>query len=152
MIQTYRCVGVQVSTHVLDFQLQLLLCTVAGTLAFLLAPIETWFMPIESYLEREMLQKVSCAIGPVRLCPRSSINPHTNRRRLGPWRMLRSNLIYISLCKAFLTSCPYRQSIGQCRRLGLNGVFRDGRGVSPLQRRDCVEGRATADSLREVES
>ena len=32
IVPTYRCVGVQVATHVLDFQLQLLLCSVAGTL------------------------------------------------------------------------------------------------------------------------
>jgi hypothetical protein len=31
-IQTYRCVGIEVTTHILDFQLQLLLCSVAGTL------------------------------------------------------------------------------------------------------------------------
>lgn len=31
-IQTYRCIGIEMTTHILDFQLQLLLCSVAGTL------------------------------------------------------------------------------------------------------------------------
>ena len=31
-VKTYRCVGVEVSTHVLDFELKLLLCAVGGSL------------------------------------------------------------------------------------------------------------------------
>jgi hypothetical protein len=73
------------TTHVLDFELQLLLCSVAGTLKPSSMPSSTIFEPIESYLEGKMFQEVSCAIGPVRFRSRSSINPHPDSRRLCPW-------------------------------------------------------------------
>jgi hypothetical protein len=78
LIQTYRCVGIQMTTHVLDFKLQLLLCPVAGTLDAPSILISTPCEPIESYLEGKMFQEVSCAIGLVRFRARPSINPHPN--------------------------------------------------------------------------
>lgn len=101
LTQTYRCVGVQMTTHVLDLQLQLLLCTVAGTLNPTSMPIPTPYEPIESYLEGKMFQEVSCSIGPVRFRSRSSINPHPNSRRLCPWRVLRSNLLLLETSVIF---------------------------------------------------
>jgi hypothetical protein len=80
------------TTHILDFELQLLLCSIARTLDPSLIPILTPCKPIESYLEGKMLQEVSRAVGLVCFRPRSSINPHPDSRRLCPWRVLRSNL------------------------------------------------------------
>jgi hypothetical protein len=92
---TYRCIGVEVTTHILDFQLQLLLRSVACALNPWLALTSPLCRSIELYLEGKMFQEVSGAIGLVCFRPRSSINPHTDRRRLGPWRMLCSNLCII---------------------------------------------------------
>jgi hypothetical protein len=81
------------TTHVLNFELQLLLCSIAGTLKASSMPICYMYELIESYLEGKMFQEVSCAIGLVRFRSRSSVNPHPDSRRLCPWRVLRSNLI-----------------------------------------------------------
>ena len=85
------------ATHVLNLELQLVLRSIAGALQLTSQLLQScrsgWFIP---NLECEMLQKVSCAIGVVRLCPRSSINPDSNCRCLCPWRVLRSNLSLIS--------------------------------------------------------
>ena len=100
------------TTHVLDFKLQLLLCSVAGTLKALLMPICGSCVLIESYLEGKMFQEVSCAIGLVRFRSRSGINPHPDSRRLCPWRVLRSNLITLESSFS-LGSHPYREPVGQ---------------------------------------
>ena len=89
------------TTHVLDLELQLLLCPVAGTLNPTLMPFLTPYEPIESYLEGKMFQEVSGAIGLVCFRPRSSINPHPNSRRLCPWRVLRSNLLLLETSVIF---------------------------------------------------
>jgi len=89
------------ATHVLDFELQLLLCSVAGSLNPSSIPSSTPYEPIELYLEGKMFQEVSCSIGPVRFRSRSSINPHTNSRRLRPWRVLRSNLLLLETSMIF---------------------------------------------------
>jgi hypothetical protein len=96
VIQTYRGIGVQVSTHVLDFKLQLMLRPVASTLNRLSA-ISTCHPSLPAYLEGKMFQEVSCAICLIRLGPRSSINPNADRRRLRPGGMFCSNLRYISI-------------------------------------------------------
>jgi hypothetical protein len=44
------------------------------------------------YLERKVLQEVGSAVGLVRLGAASSIDPYTDRRRLGPWGVLGSDL------------------------------------------------------------
>jgi hypothetical protein len=138
-------------THVLDFELQLLLGSVAGTLNPSLMLDYTSCEPIESYLEGKMFQEVSCAIGPVCFRSRSSINPYTDSRRLCPWRVLRSNLIALET-----SSCPdshaYRESVGQSRRFRLHAIFHDRRRKASLQWGDCIEGSAIAQSLGKVES
>ena len=89
------------TTHVLDLELQLLLCPVAGTLNPTSMPNPTPYEPIESYLEGKMFQEVSCAIGLVRFRSRSGINPHPDSRRLCPWRVLRSNLLLLETSMIF---------------------------------------------------
>jgi hypothetical protein len=44
------------------------------------------------YLESKVLQEVGSAVGLVRLGAASSIDPYTDRRRLGPWGVLGSDL------------------------------------------------------------
>lgn len=83
--QTYRCIGIQMSTHVLNFELQLRLCPVASTLIITLVSMNEIHEPM--YLESKMLQEVCCAIGLVRFCPTPGIDPNTYSRRLSPWRM-----------------------------------------------------------------
>lgn len=47
---------------------------------------------VAAYLEGKMLKEVCSAIGFIRFRPRSSINPHTDRRSLSPRRVLSCNL------------------------------------------------------------
>jgi hypothetical protein len=89
------------TTHVLNLELQLLLCPVAGALDPTSMPFPTPYEPIELYLECKMFQEVSCSIGPVCFRSRSSINPHSNSRRLCPWRVLSSNLILLEAAMVF---------------------------------------------------
>jgi hypothetical protein len=140
------------ATHVLDFELQLLLCSVAGTLNPSSIPSSTQYEPIELYLEGKMFQEVSCAIGPVRLRSRSSINPHPNSRRLRPWRVLRRYLKAVRSLHMAPGSRSYRESVGQSRRFRLHAIFHDRRRKSSLQWGDCIEGSAVAQSLGEIES
>jgi hypothetical protein len=151
-IQTYGCVGVKMATHVLDFELQLLLCSVAGTLNPSSVPISTPCESIELYLKGKMFQEVSCAIGLVRLRSRSSINPHPDSRCLRPWRVLRSNLEPVRSLPLSSEAHPYRESVGQSRRFRLHAIFHDRRRKSSLQWGDCIEGSAVAQTLGEVES
>jgi hypothetical protein len=139
------------TTHVLDFELQLLLCSVAGTLKPSSIPSSNPYEPIESYLEGKMFQKVSCAIGPVRFRSRSSINPHPDSRRLCPWRVLRSNLITLET-SIYPDSHAYRKSVGQSCGFRLHAIFHDRRGKAPLQWGDGIEGSAVAQPLSKVES
>lgn len=88
------------STHVLDFQLQLVLCSLGCALEASSVPSGSPFESIGSYLEGEMFEEVSCAIRSVGLCSGSSINPYTHRRRLGPRRVFWSNLFPVSRCQA----------------------------------------------------
>jgi hypothetical protein len=149
---TYRCVCVQVSTHVLNFQLQLLLRPVASTLDLSSISYSIPCRPIEANLEGKMFQEVSCAIRLIRLCPRSSINPHTHSRSLSPWRMLCSNLDIVSRFPMPPVESPYSQSIRQCRRLSFHAILHNRSRKSPLQGRGLGESSAAAQSLCEVES
>jgi hypothetical protein len=77
------------STHVLNFELQLRLCPLAGTLIITLVSMNfsnEIHEPV--YLESKMLQEVCGTIGLVRFCPTPSIDPNTYSRRLSPRRML----------------------------------------------------------------
>ncbi len=44
------------------------------------------------YLEGKVLEEVRGSIGLVRLSARTGIDPHADGRRLGPWRVLGSDL------------------------------------------------------------
>lgn len=71
------------STHVLDFELQLLLRSLLGALSIVLASITTAHIEFP-YLESKMLQEVCGSIGLVRLSAGSSIYPNTDGGRLCP--------------------------------------------------------------------
>jgi hypothetical protein len=100
------------TTHILDFKLQLLLCSVASTLSRLSMSLPCPSEPIDSYLEGKMFQEVSCAIGLVSFRTRSSIDPHPDSRRLCPGRVLRSNLIDVRSFPLSWTCYPYREPVG----------------------------------------
>jgi hypothetical protein len=139
------------TTHVLNFELQLLLRSVAGTLRASSVLISTPYEPIEFYLEGKMFQEVSCAIRLVGFRSRSGINPHPNSRCLCPWRVLRSNLqtleaFYRPVCR------PYRESVRQSCGFRLHAIFHNGRREASLQWADRIEGSAAAQSLGKVES
>ena len=111
MSPTYRCVGVQVATHILDFQLQLLLCPAACTLNYHQSRLSPSYIQLIAYLEGKMLQEVCCSIGLIRLCSGTGINPHTNSGSLGPWRMLCSNLDNVNAFLSIRISIAYRQTV-----------------------------------------
>ena len=77
------------STHILNFELQLRLCPTASALIITLVS-RAFFNNLQEsvYLKSEMLQEVCGAISLVRFCPTSSIDPNTYSRRLSPRRML----------------------------------------------------------------
>jgi hypothetical protein len=131
------------TTHVLDFKLQLLLCSVAGTLKASLMPICGSCVQIESYLEGKMFQEVSCAIGLVRFRSRSSVNPYPDRRRLCPWRVLRGNLRVLE-ASVSPSLRPYRESVGQSCGFRLHAIFHNRRRKTSLQWGDSIEGSAVA--------
>jgi hypothetical protein len=60
-----------------------------------------------------MFEEVSCAICLVRLCPGSSINPHSDRRRLRPGGVFRSNLPLVSTRRAIAASNTHGQAVGE---------------------------------------
>ena len=79
------------STHVLNLELQLMLCPVLCALATQvsqsMAAATGRSMPScrDANLERQVLEEMSGAIGLVRLCARAGVNPHADRGRLSPW-------------------------------------------------------------------
>lgn len=118
-----------------------------------------------------MLQEVSCAIGLVRLCSRSSINPHTNSRSLCPRRVLSSNLnksvASSSFCKFIHTVNPLDNVVdsvltpffitGVANPL-FNGdtAFREARLRSPCERlranrRDAIAGVRWGDEAGRID-
>lgn len=139
------------TTHVLNFQLQLLLRSVASALSPLSVSNTSRCGSIESYLKGQMFQEVSRSIGPICLCSRSSIDPHTNSRGLCPWRMLGGDL-KTSAASRLSAFYPYRQSIGQCGGFRLHAIFHHWRREPSLQWCNNVEGSAIAQSLRKVQS
>ena len=84
------------ATHILDFQLQLMLSSIARALILLSVLNAAFLNPIELYLEGKVFQEVRCAVCLVGFRSRPSINPYTDCRRLSPWRMLRGNLLEVS--------------------------------------------------------
>ena len=92
---TYRGVGVQVSAHVFYLEFQLLLGALLGSLcqaSVLLHCHLSRPLPLMSYLEGKVLEEVGSAVGLVRLCAASCVDPNTDGRRLGPWGVLGSDL------------------------------------------------------------
>ena len=70
----YRCIGIEVTSHVLNLELQLHLRPVFGTLS----PSLSFFSLSHigpSYLEGKMFQEMCCAIGLVGLCPAPRVYP-----------------------------------------------------------------------------
>ena len=65
----YRSVRVQVASHVFNFKLKLLLRSVLGTLCTTLSSQTFEKSQMLIYLECQMLQEMSCAIGFVCFCP-----------------------------------------------------------------------------------
>lgn len=49
-----------------------------------------------------MLEEVRSAVGLVGLGPGTGVNPHANGRRLGPWRVLGSDLVSESQIEAIM--------------------------------------------------
>ena len=92
----YRCVGVQVSTHVLNLELQLVLGTLVGTLVNVSNRIPSFELSVNPYLESKVLQEVRGSVGLVSLCPATGIDPDTNGGGLSPWGVLSSDLNHVS--------------------------------------------------------
>lgn len=70
----YRCVGIEVASHVLNLELQLHLRPVFGTLSPSLS-LHTLLQIDPSYFEGKMFQEMCCAIGLIRLCPAPRVYP-----------------------------------------------------------------------------
>lgn len=70
----YRCISVQMSTHILNIQFELLLCALVGS------------------LEGKMLEEVSDTVRPVSLGPATGVYPYSASRCLRIWRVLSCDL------------------------------------------------------------
>jgi hypothetical protein len=88
-----------VAAHVLNLELQLLLGALLGALRGALVSDAMHRQchchcraRVRSYLEGEMLEEVCGSVCPVRLGAAASIDPHADGRRLGPRRVLGSDL------------------------------------------------------------
>lgn len=68
-INSYRSVRIQVASHVFNFKFQLLLRSILRTLYTTMSSQTLMNKQVFLYLECQVLQEVSCAIGLVRLCP-----------------------------------------------------------------------------------
>ena len=68
-VSPYRSVRIQVASHVFNFKLQLLLRSVLGTLCTTMSTHTSANTQVSMYLECQVLQEVSCAIGLVCLRP-----------------------------------------------------------------------------------
>lgn len=92
---TNRGVGVQVATHVLNLELELLLRPVGGALYRISDIVHRgWrFVLMRLYLEGKVLEEVSSAVVLVRLGPGTGVDPHADSRGLGPWRVISSDLL-----------------------------------------------------------
>lgn len=84
----YRSVRIQVSAHVLNLELELLLCPALGA------------------LEGEMLKEVRNTVRLVGLSPAARIDPDTARRSLRIGRVLGRDLLRVSQGPAFVVSRP----------------------------------------------
>jgi hypothetical protein len=99
-----------------------------------------------------MLKEVCSAIACICFRATSGINPYTNRRCLGPWRVLSCYLKILSAQGLFRHDIRlYREAIGQGSGLCLGGSVVDGRGeVAPFSQR--IESSTGAKPLLETES
>ena len=94
---SYRSIRIEMSTHVLNLELQLVLCPPVGALKTGVNIVLQWLgFRIFNYLEGKMFQEVCSAIGGIGLSTATSINPHANGRSLSPWRVLSSDLPVVS--------------------------------------------------------
>ena len=131
LCDTYRCISVKMSAHVLNLKLQLLLRSLLGALC-LISVHSSASNPHSSYLEGKMFQKVSSAIGPVRLSTAASIYPDANGRCLRPRGVFRSNLRASLAHRERSGSLPaYCEPIGQSSALRL-AAMADGCSKSSL--------------------
>ena len=87
---SYGCVGIEMSSHVLNLELELVLCTITGALNTL----EEFSVRQRAlvYLEGQMFHEMSRAICCVCFGSASSIDPHSHSRGLSPWRVLGRDL------------------------------------------------------------
>lgn len=67
MFRSYRGVGVQVSTHVLDLKLQLVLRALVGTLHIIVRKVLKYIRPFGTDLESKVLEEVGGSVGLVSL-------------------------------------------------------------------------------------
>lgn len=80
------------ATHVLNLEFQLMLGSLGGTLMLLLDVAIVNCSIFITYLEGQVLEKVSGTVGLVRLSTGAGIDPHTNSRGLGPGGVIGGNL------------------------------------------------------------
>lgn len=90
---SYRGVRVEVATHVLDLQLELLLSSLGSALGGRQYPLYRPWLRRYSYLEGKVLEEVCSAVGLLGLCPRASVYPDSHRACLSPWRVVGRDLV-----------------------------------------------------------
>jgi hypothetical protein len=83
--RTNRGVSVEVSSHVFNLELELVLAASSSTLYRSAAMSKITLFVSLAYLESQMLQEMSCAVGLVGFASAAGVDPHSHGRGLGPW-------------------------------------------------------------------
>lgn len=150
---TNRSVGVEVTAHVLDLELELLLGALLGALYTIVSAPSIQEAREASYLEGKVLQEVRGAIGLVRLRAAAGVDPHADGRGLSPGRVLCGDLISIesALARRTVRDGAYREAVAEGGGLRLRAVAERSGQASGQRRPDGAEGRATAHGLLQVE-
>lgn len=130
------------STHIFDFHLQLLLGALLCALEMDGLAGSTTNSDRERYLESQMLQEVCSAISLVGFGAAAGIDPDTDSRCLGPWRVLGSDLYSpLALAMGCFGRWTNSETVAQGGALGFRPVAHGSRETS-LQRSDGIDGSA----------
>ena len=152
---SYRCVGVEVSAHVLNFEFQLVLRPLVCALYQGQWPAPPVGSGHVRHLEGQVLKEVRGSVRLIGLCSATSVNPHANGRSLSPWRVLGRDLethqqTKSRYCNRHITITAYREAVGEGG--GLGAGRQGNRRSKPSDRLDGLEGLATPKSLVEAKS
>ena len=149
---TYGCVCIEVSSHVLDFQLQLMLCPVACALQMIKSASRHVLVWLKPTLNAKCSKKWAVPLV-LSVSAREPASIHTPT--VDVWAHGECSVAICEMSatwQSFLDGVEYRQAIGECCRFRPHAVVGHRGRETSLQWCYSVESSAAAQSLREVQS